>query len=388
MELKSFDTILTELCDSFDEAITPKTIERSNTNIIYLILKAFAKGLEVINNVCVTVSNKFDPARCTDEDLISVAHIVGTERRQGTATGLHVFVTNRDINAVTLQAGVYTYAFDAQTTFEFEVIDDVSIPAGEFVSYIAMSRTIGRFPVTEQSSIKVESEQDIDTNLNFSCSDNASLLGNAEETVLAFRKRILSDYTRQESMQELEETIRNLPYIFDCKVVYNQTDSGQEIGNSLILPPMTCAIFYSGEVKRELAQIIASRIICPTLTSNDSVALRYESSVFVNGYHTVNIIPFAKLAFTMDIAYRVDDEYVNVDTALSTLETVLKDNFASEKRVAVIKEEDVYDVLSKNSIIGVEILSIILRVGGVAKDYIDVPQSQIAELTDINWGEG
>lgn len=388
MELKSFDTILTDLCDTFDEAITPQTIERTNTNIIYLILKAFAKGLEVINNVCVTVSNKFDPARCTDEDLVSVAHIVGTERRGGTASGLHIFVTNNDINAVTLQAGVYTYTLDADTVFEFEVVEDTEISAGAYVSYIAMSRTIGRFPVTEQASIKVESEQTIDSNISFSCTNNASLLGNTEETILAFRNRILGDYTRQESMQELEETIRNLPYIFDCKVVFNQTDSGQSIGSGLTLPPMTCAIFYSGEVKRELAQIIASRIICPTLESADSVALHYESSVFINGYHTVNIIPFSKLQFTMDIAYRVNDEYVNTEDALKTLDTILKDNFASEKRVAIIKEEDVYEVLARNSITGVEILSVILRVGGTAKDYIDVPQSQIAELTSINWGEG
>ena len=31
MELKTFDTILAELCDSFDTLISPKKIARSNT---------------------------------------------------------------------------------------------------------------------------------------------------------------------------------------------------------------------------------------------------------------------------------------------------------------------------------------------------------------------
>ena len=61
MELKTFDTILTTICDSFDSLISPRTIARTNTNIIYLIFKAVAKGYEIINNVCVVLSNKFDP---------------------------------------------------------------------------------------------------------------------------------------------------------------------------------------------------------------------------------------------------------------------------------------------------------------------------------------
>ena len=82
MELKTFDTILTTICDSFDSLISPRTIARTNTNIIYLIFKAVAKGYEIINNVCVVLSNKFDPLYCSDEDLTSSASIVGTERHR------------------------------------------------------------------------------------------------------------------------------------------------------------------------------------------------------------------------------------------------------------------------------------------------------------------
>ena len=94
MELKTFDTILTELCDNFDALISPKKILRSNTNIIYLLFKAIAKGFEVINNTCVILSNKFDPLYCSDDDLTSSASIVGTERHKGSATGLHITITN------------------------------------------------------------------------------------------------------------------------------------------------------------------------------------------------------------------------------------------------------------------------------------------------------
>ena len=94
MELKTFDTILTEICDSFDELISPKKIARTNTNIIYLILKATAKGFEVINNICVVLSNKFDPLNCSDKDLVSTAKLVGTQIRAEAVSGLSIAVYN------------------------------------------------------------------------------------------------------------------------------------------------------------------------------------------------------------------------------------------------------------------------------------------------------
>ena len=108
MEIKTFDTILTEICDFFDELISPRKLSRSNTNVIYLIFKAFAKGIEVINNVCVVLDNKFDPLYCSDDDLNSSASIVGTERHKGSATGLHITITNNGLASVTLLAGLYT----------------------------------------------------------------------------------------------------------------------------------------------------------------------------------------------------------------------------------------------------------------------------------------
>ena len=109
MEIKTFDTILTNMCDEFDALIAPRKISRSNTNIIYLMFKAISKGFEVINNICVVLSNKFDPANCSSEDLVSVASLVGTERRAGSASGLRITISNPSNDSKVVNAGVYTY---------------------------------------------------------------------------------------------------------------------------------------------------------------------------------------------------------------------------------------------------------------------------------------
>ena len=382
MELKTFDTILTTICDSFDSLIAPRTIARSNTNIIYLIFKAAAKGYEIINNVCVVLSNKFDPLYCSEDDLISSANIVGTERHKGSATGLHITVTNNGSVSVTLLAGLYTYALDDDTKFEFEVMENTVIASGSHISFIAMSEKIGRYPVTAQSKITVTSEQPVSSDLVFSCTDNAALLGISEETDLEFRERINSKTDRQNSMVELESEIRNLPYIFDCKVKFNPTNTEIEY-DGYTIPAYTLAIFYSGEVKKEIAEKVCEKIICPTLQTVDSVEVFYENDVFVGGKHGVNLIPFAKTQYAVELIYRINKTYANEYDIQNEIRTVLFNTFVSEKHVDYIKEDDFYNAIEALGITGIELLGVNLKYNDSNVNYIEIPSSRIPELTNV-----
>lgn len=382
MELKTFDTILTTICDSFDSLIAPRTIARSNTNIIYLIFKAAAKGYEIINNVCVVLSNKFDPLYCSEDDLISSANIVGTERHKGSATGLHITVTNNGSVSVTLLAGLYTYALDDDTKFEFEVMENTVIASGSNISFIAMSEKIGRYPVTAQTTITVTSEQPVSSDLVFSCTDNATLLGIFEETDLEFRERINSKTDRQNSMVELESEIRNLPYIFDCKVKFNPMSTEIEF-EGYTIPAYTLAIFYSGEVKKEIAEKVCEKIICPTLQTADSVEVFYENDVFVGGKHGVNLIPFAKTQYAVELIYKINKTYANEYDIQKEIRTVLFNTFVSEKHVDYIKEDDFYNAIEALGITGIELLGVNLKYNNSNVNYIEIPSSRIPELTNV-----
>lgn len=382
MEIKTFDTILTSICDAFDELIAPKTIARTNTNIIYLIFKAIAKGYEVINNVCVTLNNKFNPATCSEEDLESVANIVGTERNNGSASGLHITVTNNGSVAVTLLAGLYYYALDDDTKFEFEVMNNTVIASGSYVSYIAMSENIGNYPVTAQASIEVTSVQTIPSDLKFSCADNSSLLGTSEETDLEFRERILSETDRQNTLVELETEIRNLPYIFDCKVKFNDTNAEVEY-DGYTIPPFTLAIFYSGEVKAEIAEKIADKIVCPTLQTVDSVAVAFVNDIFVGGSHTFYLIPFAKTDYGVELIYKINNTYANEYDIQNEIRTALFNAFVSEKHVDFIKEDDFYNAIEALNITGIDLLGVNLKYNNSNVNYIEIPSSRIPQLTNV-----
>lgn len=385
MELKTFDTILTEICDAFDTLISPKAMLRSNTNVIYLIFKAIAKGFEVINNICVVLSNKFDPANCSEEDLQSVADLVGTERLKGSATGLLVNITNTSNESVTLLAGTYTYKYDDDVSFTGTVLSDTEISALNTLSLIFMSDSIGSYAVTEQSDISVTADVAISDALSFSCEDNASLLGSEEESDVDFRKRILTTTDRQNTLVELETEIKNLPYIFDCKVKYNPTDDAIVVDGAS-LQPYKMFIYCSGDVRNEIAEVVAKYSFYQTqeddTTSHET--LTYENEVFANGGCEIIVNYFKKVNFDVDVRYIVDINFLSASSASEQITAGLLKDYRSQLHIDFIREADIYNTIEALDIAGLTLLSVDLKYNNEAVDYIAVPPSRLAYLENVN----
>lgn len=384
MEIKTFDTILVNLCDDFDKLITPRKIARSNTNIIFLIFKAIAKGLEVINNVCVALSNKFDPANCSEEDLVSVANLVGTEMLEGSGSGLQIDITNSTNSSVTLSKGMYEYALDDDTSFFFEIVSDegLTIEAEQTKQIIAMTNKVGVFSVTAQNTITVTADVIIPDGIKFSCTDNTSLLGTEKETVIEFRKRILSDTNRQNSIIELQTELRNLPYIYDCRCIFNNTTSAVTY-DEVTIPSGHMAIFYSGAPRNEMADIIARKILCPTVAGVNAVEVKYENGVFINGSQSYYLNPFSKLGFYVNVHCEIDTTIADVSEVHSQIRKIIFDRYKAKVHEDFIKENDIYNLLEDVNINGVELLGVDLVFDGATVDYIRVPLSRLADVTDV-----
>ena len=386
MRLLSYDEILTNICDSFDALIAPRAITRANTNIIYLIFKAVAKGYEVINNTVVALSNKFNPENCSVEDLDSVSSIVGTERLQGSASGLHIIITNNSNIKITISAGLYYYAFEEDIIFYFEILENTEIEAGNYTTIIAMSEKTGSYAVTSQDSITVTSDLIIPEGVTFSCNSNENLLGTETETNLEFRKRILNGVNNQDAIIELENTIKNLPYIFDCKCKFNQTASSVTYDDYTI-PPYNLAIFYSGMARNELAELVASKTFFPTLESENSVKVYYKNEVFTNGQYEVNLIPFKELLFSVKIIWEINKHYADTENAKAKVRTALNKVFAGTTHKDYIKEEDIYNTVENIDIAGITILGVDLIYNNQTVNYISVPVSRIPKIATVFFKE-
>lgn len=387
INILTYNEALTKLCDFFDSLITPKTINRSNTNVIYLILKAFAKGWEVLNNVIVALSHKFDPANCSDEDLLSVASLVGTERLKGSASGLEIEITNTEESNVTLEEGDYYYDLDADTRFTFSVLEDTVIAPNETVTFIAMSDNVGSYPVTAQASIVVEGVYPLTLadGLECSCEDNENLLGTEDETLLDFRERILTDVTRQDSIKELETSLRNLPYLFDCRVRFNPSTLDTVVYDGVTIPPLYMAIFFSGSARNGIADVVASKVIYPTVATDTSVIVKHLNECFVNGEYDVNIIPMQHKDFSVKVDYSFDSAFTTEAEVQSKITQQLVKVYRRPIHIGYVKENDVYNILEELNLSGVNILNVDIVYGGSEVSYLEIEDSRIAWLDSITF---
>jgi hypothetical protein len=337
----------------------------------------------------VKLSNKFDPANCSSYDLQSVASLVGTERLAGSASGLLVNITNTSEESVTLLAGTYTYEYDADLSFIGTVLEDKTIEANATLSLIFMSNTIGSYPITEQSDIDVTSDVEISEDLTFSCDDNSSLLGVEEESDVEFRKRILTTTDRQNSLIELQTAIRNLPYVFDCQIKFNPTDEDIVIDEAT-LPPYEMFIYCSGDIRNEIAEVVAKYAFYPTQIDDTTTheTLTYANEVFANGSYEIVVNYFKKVNFDVDIKYTADPIFLTEESAEGQMSTVLLKSYRSQIHTDFIREADIYNTLEALEITGLTILSVDLKYNGNEVDYIAIPPSRLAYLDSINYPTG
>ena len=386
MTIISFDEVLNVICDEYDRLIAPKKIRRSNKNIIYLILKACAKGYELIANIIYALDGKFDPARCQDADLTSVAKIVGTEMIEGNGSGLIVRVTNNNPSvAVVLYAGRYVYEFNADIKFFLDIESDTEIASGATEQFAAFSENKGSFPVTTQGSIAIEREDEADINpyLQFSCDDNASILGSVDETLYEFRKRILTDNTRSDILQRLELAIKNKPYIFDASIFFNQYDVDVTVGNTVV-PPYKMLLTLLGYPRDEIAELVASQCIYQTVeVEGNGGTLRYVSPNMAGGAYEVHYKNFDDKLYDVDVDYRYDSRLALKTTIETEITKVLTQYKFPTKRTSLIKENIFYNLIDDLNLPSVELLNITLKVDGIEVPYIDINKTSIGKLQTL-----
>lgn len=386
MTIISFDEVLNVLCDEYDRLIAPKKIRRSNKNIIYLLLKACAKGYELIANIIYALDGKFDPARCQDADLISVAKLVGTEMIEGNGSGLVVRVTNTNPDdAIILRAGRYIYTFNADIRFFLDILTDTEIESTETMQFAAFSENKGSFPVTEQGSITLvrEDEEDISPDIVFSCEDNASILGSTDETLFEFRKRILTDNSRSDILQRLELAIKNKPYIFDATLFFNQSDEAVLVGTTSVAP-YKMLITLLGYPRDELAELVASQCIYQTVkVEGNGGTLRYASPNMAGGAYEVHYKNFDETLYDVVVDYRYDSRLAIKSSINTEMTKALATYKFPTKRTAVIKENIFYNLIEDLNLPSVELLNITLEIDGVEVPYIDINKTSIGKLDTL-----
>ena len=115
------------------------------------------------------------------------------------------------------------------------------------------------------------------------------------------------------------------------------------------------------------------------------MAVEYENEIFVDGKHTFYITPFATTDFTIDVIYKVNEQFISNYDATEAMRTALYQYYLPEVHKDYVREDDVYNVIEGLNLTGVTVLGVNLKINGEAVDYVSFPLSRIPKLINVDF---
>lgn len=420
MIVKTFDEITEHMEDSFDGFIAEKTdgvkIKRTNNNVVHNVLKADGKGYELVQASCVALDSKFDPARCSESDLVSVAKIAGTAMKKGKQTVLMITARNTSSQAQDILSSVTTYPvtlrfmYSADVWFEFTIPSTTVFAPGAHKQYFAFSvdpnsteedgsqsPLIGAYPVTAMSSIAVTSATDgtvVSGGFSFSCSSTQGTLGYPPETVLEFRKRILEDTDRQNLFSELELELNNLPTILAAKVTFNPSITNTVVVGPASIFPFQMLISVNGEVTQEFGETVLAKTYLPTVSVGSPYghSVRVPSDSFTEGYALINYMDFRPYEYMIEVTYTSDPTLALDDMIQSRIVSTMRSLYGNPSRYTKeLTEDTYYNAVNAVDIDSLKVLNVNLLEYSSSTwtepdgGYIPVPASDLARMCGVTF---
>jgi hypothetical protein len=385
---RSIDEETTELADAYDSLVAPKRLWRNHNNKLYLILRSFAAGKVGLVDAAIALRNRYSPLYCDDIDLYSTAKLVGTDFKQGTGSVVYITILNKDTaNHRTLYAGIYSYQAVSGTVFRFRVRDDYVFDPEEEREIAAVSEEKGSFPVMQNANIKVfrSDGEKISPSFSFSCDDNSGLLGYADETPLDFRARILGDADRQDHIKELELKIRNLPGIFECSLVFNESIEPQEY-DGIVLGGKELLITITGEPTDEIADLVAREVVYATHKVRDDDVVYCRNELYINGKYPVYFRYHDTTDFSLAIAYQYDQSKLKPSQVEDAIKALFRGYRRTVAHIDAFSEGDAYKILESLNLPNVKILDAsVINSGGEEVPFVRVPRTRLPRLTGIQF---
>jgi hypothetical protein len=318
--------------------------------------------------------------------LYSTAKIVGTDFKKGTGSIVRITILNKDTAESKIwKAGVYHYQSTSGMVFSFQVSNDYAFDPEESQIVSAISQEKGSFAVAQNADIKLfRSDGDsIDPLFVFSCEDNAGQLGYADEDTLDFRSRILNDADRQDHLKELELKIRNLPNIFECNIVMNESVEPM-IYDGINLSPKELLISITGAPTDKIAELVAMDVIYATHVVDPNNVVYFYSDLYINGRYPVYFKYHDTTNFSLAISYQYDQSKLKSSQIEDSINMLFKPYRQMVTHIDLFGEEDAYKVLANLNLPNVKILDAnVINDSETEVPYVRIPKTRLPHLTGI-----
>lgn len=384
---------ITSLVDTFDSSIAPQKVFRNNNNKLYLILKAFAAGLNKMRNVVLALKYKFDPRYCSEDDLLSTMKIVGETIVGGKSSIMRAVATNTNEEvSVVFFAGEYVYISADGQPFRCSIPADMTIAPLDFEVLLFTSQDFGSWIVQGERSalISASDGSEISQYIEFEVLDNKDSLGRNAESMAEVRQRLLTDTTRQDSLRELELALQALPSIFACNVIFNPANSGNvTLEDGTVLLPKELLLVVTGAPDADFAETVCSKTFYKTHMNTPEEVVYYHNDLLVGGKYPVYFMYHKKKQFYLTINYKYSVEENSQRNIENQMNDILREYRYATQHISAITEPLLYKEFDAHTITSVEIKKIYIQEmhngALISVAQVDVPKLMIPELAGVTF---
>lgn len=246
--------------NSLQAASNAPQLTASPTNAIWLNLLASGSIQQEYDDKLYAASQSFNLSTCDDTQVLNLAPITGTSPTAATYSTVYLNVTASASGAATVPAGTLA-PFNG---INFKVSATTTVPAGTTVSVFAVADTAGPYLALAG---QITSFSSTITNLSTVINPSNSTQGSDQETVSAFRQRLITgEGIIGWGIDATTIAIRALTGITNAKVYFNASTSTDLVltGGYTIGPRHARIVIAGQDVSGALAQTYMSRMTAPT----------------------------------------------------------------------------------------------------------------------------
>jgi hypothetical protein len=195
----------------------------------------------------------------------------------------------------------------------------------------------------------------------------------------------LNDADRQDHLKELELKIRNLPNIFECNLVFNESDKPQKY-DGIELLGKELLITITGVPTDEIAKLVATDILYTTHKIDTENVVYYHNDLYINGRYPVYFKYHELTKFSIAIEYAYDQSKMNERQIDEVIREAFKPYMRTVVHIDIFGERDVYRILDTLHLTAVTMLGVtVFDAEGREVDNIEIPKTRIPRLTGITF---
>jgi hypothetical protein len=293
------DDILADVNTYLKARGTTKLLTAVVKNTLYIFILAVAGMRAIWDLLLYEAQNSFNPALCSDDQLLSLLPIVGTEIIPGVETTVSVTVTATPAGSCVIPVNSKIY-ITADTYVETQA--EVTISASGSSTFTMKSNKKEALTILADSLVSFSTSI---PNL-LSITNAVSVAGRADETPLQVRARLLNGGTVDKSFDGTTNKLRLLSGINDARVYFNpESENEISLEGGINLAPRTALILIDG----------ASDYIAETYWKSQTMATQGDEEQTYTSLSGQEFTIYYDLVVEQDVYVKV---YISTEDVLSS----------------------------------------------------------------------